>query len=322
VAIYLDNTMIQSYRECNRKYYIRHQLDLTVDSLKIDLIFGLAWHEALATLWPELQKKTERGIAVKKAFLSFSNCWIREGLPSPMPPENYQPITDRWPIKNPFVALEMLGNYAEQRGVFIVQCTDLEVEKPFAVPLGLEVAGEEVFYIGRLDKIVKHPQHGRLVVEHKTTGWYAKDKGFREDYINSFSPNSQVDGYAFAAHSLYADTNGVWIDAALCHKTVHDKFKFIPIDRSFGLLDAWLQETRAIATRLLTGVNDVNHADDASIYWNFPKNTTSCHMYSGCSFRDLCRYIPSPANIKRTPAGYKVEKWEPFDLLHIKDVLK
>lgn len=309
--IFIDNTMITAYRECPRKFLFRHKRGwIHEGAIPIDLVFGLAWHEALAVLWG--------GGTVASATLAFTKTWVEQGLPEPKP-ANYQIITEINDKKTPWIAMEMLENYAKQRGKFISECDSIEIERPFAVPLGLEWNGRKVFYIGRLDKSVNHRVQGRLIVEHKTTGSYAKEGGFRSDYLESFSPNSQVDGYIFASNSLYPEgVKAVWVDAALCHKTVHDKFKFIPCDRQFAMLDDWLSDARDWVTRMLTDI-DKYDADTAA----FPKNTSMCWMYGRpCSYKSLCKFV---ANIQKSaapmPDGYKEEFWQPFDVLKVNKIL-
>jgi hypothetical protein len=335
--LYYDNTRISTYRDCNRRFYLRHVLDLTTDTIKIDLVFGLAWHEAMNVVWDQLHKRTPEREVHKLAVATFIQKWVEEGLMEPTA-DNYQIITDKWEKKNPWVAMEMLDNYIQQRKAFIYDCEEVDCERPFAVPLGLQIpitsvtldgqpgptTLEEVFYIGRLDKAVKHKQHGRLIIEHKTTGSYAKEGGFRSDYLESFSPNSQIDGYLFAGNSLYeGGVKGVWVDAALTHKTVHDKFKFIPVDRMLTMLDQWLAETRIWVQRITDELNTYEQADPAvgKAFAYFPKNTGSCGDYSGCVYRDVCKYIGDPWRVG-VPSGFRVEKWEPFDLLKIGEIMQ
>lgn len=305
--LYFDNTMISSYRECGRKFFFRHYRDWTFDGqTPIELVFGLAWHEALAAFWG--------GDSVAGSHGRFVKTWIENGYPEPTA-ANYQKIVERDERRTPWVALEMLNNYAKARGKFISECTSIEIERPFAVPLDIEWHGRKVFYIGRLDKSVEHKFEGRLIIEHKTTGWYAKEGGFRSDYIESFSPNSQVDGYIFAGNSLYpTGVAGVWVDAALVHKTVHDKFRFIPCQRHFAMLDDWLDDTRMWVNRILADRDAIEQHQPA-----FPKNTSNCMMYMrACAYKDLCRFQAKPKDIS-TPVGYKVEPWHPFELLRMEE---
>lgn len=333
--LYYDNTRVSTYRDCPRKYFFRHYKDLLREGESIDLNFGLAWHEAMNVVWKLVHERVPDKEVHTKAMLAFMKLWIEKGFPAPTG-ENYETLTTQWPTKNPYVAMEMLSNYITQRKQFILDCSEVDIERPFAVPLGMTVevkdergtgVQEEVFYIGRLDKCVRHRQHGRVIIEHKTTGWYAKEGGFRSDYIEGFNPNSQVEGYLFAGNSLYdKGVKELFVDAALCHKTVHDKFKYIPINKSFAALDEWLCETKEWVRRL---VAEQNYADElarkppeeTTPYPAFPRNTGSCHDFSGCSYRDICRYIPNPRTVK-VPSGYKIEKWEPFDLLKIGEIMQ
>lgn len=310
---YVDNTMVSTYRECPRRFLFRHHRGWLHDGeLPIDLVFGLGWHAAMEVVW--------QGGTAAQATNAFTKTWLENGMPEPTT-TNYQRITEHNDKKTPWVAMEMIDNYLKQRSAFIKDCTEVVVERPFAVPLGLTHNGKKVFYIGRLDKVVKHRVQGRLVIEHKTTGSYAKEGGFRSDYIESFSPNSQVDGYIFSGNSLYSDgIKAVWVDAALCHKTVHDKFKFIPCDRQFAMLDDWLADTRYWVTRMLSDIDAYESGEHA-----FPKNTSSCWSYGrACSYKPLCRFV---ANVQKRegnilPNEYKVEFWQPFDVLKVNKILE
>lgn len=306
--LFFDNTMISSYRECPRKFFFRHRQDWIPDGrVPVELVFGLSWHEALNAFWA--------GKSVADSTAAFIKTWIENGYPEPTP-ANYEKITQIDERRSPWIAMEMLDNYAKQRSAFIRDCTEVVIERPFAISLGIEWRGRPIYYIGRLDKIVKHRIQGRLILEHKTTAWYAKEGGFRSDYLESWSPNSQVDGYIFAGNSLYQDgVKGVWVDAALAHKSVHDKFRFIPCDRQFAMLDDWLGDTRLWVQRIL---------DDAAAHEEkahaFPKNTSNCTMYMRpCSFKDICKFVANPLAVLTPPAHYKIEKWEPFEILKITD---
>lgn len=312
--LYFDNTMISAYRECPRKFFFRHLNGWTGDGgTAIELVFGLAWHEAMNVWWSNGN--------VQEAQKAFLKTWLENGLPNPTA-DNYQIISQIDERRTPWIALEMLEGYAKERSAFVRDCTDITVERPFAVPLGIEHRGRKVFYIGRLDKIVSHRKQGRIVVEHKTTAWYAKEGGFRSDYIDSWSPNSQIDGYIFAGNSLYPDgVKAVWVDAALAHKTVHNKFKFIPCDRMFEMMDDWLNDTRMWVQRIL---DDTDRHNEEKLR-AFPKNTSNCTMYMRpCTFKPVCKFVANPhlIDFNTPPHGYKVERWEPFELLNIGSILE
>src|SRR4030095_813518 len=106
-----------------------------------------------------------------------------------------------------------------------------------------------------------------------------KDGFFRGDFLDSFSPNSQVDGYQYAAGPLYeGKLKSIWIDAALVHKTVHDGFKFIPIDRAGLALDAWLYEVDEWIYQIEGHTEALTYPEviEGPVMKAFPRNTSSC----------------------------------------------
>ena len=307
---YYDNTRIGAFKSCPRLYYLRHKLHLVPQGTAMALCFGLAWHEAMDVVWTMLNAGKNPDEVLKPAMVKWKEKWEEEGLEF-MPDLATQ---EKYGIRTPGIAAEMLYNYMVERRDFIQTVKLLSVEQPFAVDLYDD--GTAIKYIGRLDKVVRHPQHGTVIIEHKTTSAYSKASGFRSDYVQSWSPNSQIDGYLHAGHMLYGDISGVWIDAALVHKTVHNKFRFIPIDRQFEQLDVWLHETRDWIER----IEDEGSKQDRSSYGGYPKNTGSCYMYAGCAYRDICKFVPKPSDRKGSFDGYSVSKWEPFDILKIEEL--
>jgi hypothetical protein len=310
---YYDNTRVSSFRECPRKFFYRHVQHWVPDTTGAPLVFGSSWHEAMDVVWQRLSSGSnldtnELAIEALRAFIDH---WVSEGLPSldEMGPEEI----DRLGFRNPATAHEMLIHYIDERRS-LLEGSEFELisfEEPFAVPLDPE--DDSLLYVGRLDKVFK--LKGRHYVgEHKTTAWYKKDGGFRYEFLDSFSPNSQIDGYLFAARMLYGKSlKGVWIDAALVHKTVHDAFKIIPIERLTAQLDSWLWETKYWIQQI-----DANKEADLSGDYMaaYPKNTQACSNYGGCPYLDLCKMWSNPSE-KETPQGFRYDPWDPFDKLQL-----
>jgi hypothetical protein len=220
---------------------------------------------------------------------------------------------------------EMLNNYMELRESFLNEVELVICEKPFAVPI--DESGE-VYYVGRLDKLFK--RKGRTYVgEHKTTSMYAKAGGFRSTWVNSFSPNPQIDGYAYAATLLYDDFKAVWVDAALTHKTVHDKFMFIPLERSRDMMELWLWETNRWVGLIQQEVDqldwivrvDPTEIEKQKVMNCFPRSAPdACIQYNReCVYKDLCMSWPNP-NLKDCPQDFVQQKWEPFDEFKIEEL--
>lgn len=315
---YYDNTRISDYKTCPRKYLIRHEYDIVSERISLALIFGLCWHDAMDVVWVMINAKdSDADKILGAAMLRWRATWEKNG-------QEYELSLDKqekYAPRTPMIAAEMLSNYIKERWEFIQSCELITVEQPFAVSLYSDDTPTR--YIGRLDKVIKHPQYGHLIIEHKTSSLYSKASGLRPDYVTSWSPNSQIDGYAHAGHMLYGKIKGVWIDAALVHKTVHNVFRFIPIDRQFAQLDQWLHETKDWITRIEDEKARTLRAtteEDGGAYEGYPKNTGSCNVYGGCTYRNLCKFNAKPSDILSNHEGYKISHWEPFDILNIEQL--
>lgn len=314
---YYDNTRISEARTCLRKFYLRHRKDWVREGLAKPLIFGLAWHEAMDVVWKLAKSEHSDTELHEIAMAAFHNKWVEEGGPSwdIMTPDMQQD----WTPRTPGVGAEMLHHYIKLRRPQIRGYELIGAEVPFAVPL--DPNDPELFFIGRFDKVFKD-QYGNIIVgEHKTTTAYSVKETFRPDYIASWSPASQIDGYLFAAHMMYGDkVKSVWVDAALVHKTVHNGFKFIPVNRGVAHIKAWLYET-LFWVKMIEGEDErfAQLTQNEEYLPAYPKNTGSCSGWSGCTFRDICTMVPNPA-VADLPPGFKKEHWEPFDVLNIEEL--
>lgn len=311
--IAFDNTRLTSFKTCQRKYYYEHVRGWRPERKSIALTFGGAWHAAMDACWKGYADGVSKKDIVEKAYVAFVAHWIEEGLPTPsgMTPDEIADMTPRTPM----IAREMLNAYVDARAHLFSDPTFklIDIERPFAVPLDPNDAS--LWYVGRLDKVFEY--RGKAYVgEHKTSTSYKKNGPFRADFLDSFSPNSQIDGYLFALRMAYQDkAAGVWVDAALVHKDVHDGFKIIPVDRQHAMIDAWLWETRNYIDQIEGNMAALaERADDDVPYLAaFPKNTAACTNYGGCPFADLCKTISNPAKEKAPPLGYKYELWDPLE---------
>ena len=307
---YFDNTRISEYLACPRKFYFRHVRHWRREGVSINLAFGSGWHAAMDEIWA--------GKTIDEAVDAFRTVMDEEGIDLDM--------LDISQIRNPMTCRAMLENYVQLRAAFFDQIELLAVEQPFAVPL---MPGSDEYYVGRIDKVFRHLTMKRICGgEHKTTSWYKKDGPFRAEWIASFSPNSQVDGYLYAGHMMYGEEfKSVWVDGALVHKTVHDGFGFIPCQRKFSMLDLWLWETNERVGAIQEDLNDlkkflrtglVNKMDYMPC---FQRHTNSCFLYNrACSYLDICRNKPNPAQVFETPSDYIESKWQPFDELKLKEL--
>jgi len=320
---YFDNTRISSYRGCPRRFFFRHVLDWAPKKPSNALAFGASWHSALDTLWADAASPIPDEELWIRSCEAFQRKWVEEGMPASIPLEDlryYEPRT-------PSIAFEMLRSYIILRRDFLRRIEILEIERPFAVPLLRDSI--EKMYVGRLDKVYQH-EGAIYVMEHKTTTLYLKPENggpFRREFIEGFSPNSQIDGYLHAGHMLYGDKmKGVNIDAALVHKKVHDAFKIIPVQRITEQLDAWLFEALRWSDNLVKDLSGLELKEshegwrfrDMPYLPLFPKNTDNCFSFmTRCAYADFCKMRANPLTYEEPPVGFKVEHWSPFDELEL-----
>lgn len=310
-----DNSQLSSFKSCNRQGYFAYNRYWVPTEPRMPLIFGECWHAAMDVIWAGISKDPKIDISeiVTKATAAFMLAWEAHSLPDidQMSGE----VTERFGHRNPMTAIEMLYAYVDTRRSFISSCELISIEQPFAILL--DPSEPDLFYVGRLDKVIR-VQDEIILIEHKTTTLYSKSTGFRQDYIESFSPNSQIDGYMAAGRVLYGDKcKAIYVDAALVHRDIHDKFKFLPIRRMTSQLDAWLWETRHWIDEVKRNKEALKKVKSTDNYMAaYPRNTNECQgKYGACVYQDICKGATNPSKQKDPPIGFKYEKWEPFDTL-------
>ena len=271
---------------------------------------------------------------VKAGFLGFMKTWAESGGP------DQDELDDTWMkrlgARHPMTCYEMLYHYVERRRVFFQSVDIIAIERPFVIPI--DPGNPHLFYVGRLDKVVRNRRSKTIdIIEHKTTSWYSKLGVFNQNFLNSFSPNSQIDGYLVGGKSIYGDKlRAVHIDAALVHKKIHDGFEFIPISRATEQLEAWLWEARGTVARMesdehaLIGYRDAVAEDlvvgEHSIEGflpSYPKDTNRCFDFmTPCSYLDMCRARANPETYLEPPEGFVEDEWIPFEVLGLADLFK
>lgn len=307
-----DNTRLSGYKVCPRSYFIRHVLGWTSDGTAPALSFGSSWHAGMDAMWGYAQGNNQQQLT-ELAMLSFYQKWEEEGLDPQMDINDLERMAPRTPM----VAHEMYHNYISQRWKMLQEAELLAGEQPFAVPMpGIE----NVWYIGRLDKSIRWNAQN-IILEHKTTTAYAINGNFQPLYVDSWYSSSQVKGYEFAGTLYYENIAGVWVDAALVHKKVHDAFKFIPVKHNFNLLQEWVWDAQQWVLRVQGEVNKFKEVGKLEPGM-FPRNEESCHgKYGVCPFLDICRTTSDPSQLDGPPVGYKESVWVPFDTLGLKKLI-
>jgi len=307
-----DNTRLSTFRKCPRFFYFRHIRDWEAQTSKIALSFGKAWHAAQEVIWPGICDGKPKNVVMKEAYAAFMVAWIEDGWPEKLSYEDEKELSPRTPA----IGLEMIAAYVDERYRRISEVEIISVELPFVVPL--DPTDDSLFYIGKLDKVVQEKFSMKKIrgIEHKTTTAYRKDGKFKQAFLDSFSPNSQVDGYLYALHMTYpGKVGGIWVDAALVHKT-ETAFQFIPVEKRKEAMDMWLWSARYWIDMIEANTAHLETLSPDDPYMAaFPQRTESCFDYnSACEYIDTCKAWPNPIG-RSTPPGFRVHKWDPLEFV-------
>jgi hypothetical protein len=184
------------------------------------------------------------------------------------------------------------------------------VELPFQFSLGLSVAGHEATYCGHLDRIVDTVS-GRWVVDYKTT-----KKTLNTEYFSSYSPSTQLPGYAVAAKIVFHEpVQGVIIDAfqvgvdfTRCARS-HIRLGEEKADEWLWNATEWILDAMqtARAVKVVQRETLIDFAVQNAQGWKM--NTESCFI---CPFREVCSATPSVRG-HILEAGFRVQHWDPLE---------
>lgn len=307
-----DNTRIGTYKDCPRRFFLRHVMSWRGEGTAIPLVFGLSWHAGMDQVWTHANHLPKDQL-VQAAMAAFAETWESEGLSIQLDVDQQAAFLPR----TPQIAEEMYHAYINDRWNVLSNCTLLAAEQPFAVPMpGLTKS----WYAGRLDKVIEYNGQ-KLVIEHKTTAIYKKDGGFQSSYIEGWYSDAQVKGYQFGAGLYYPGLTQIWVDCALVHKTVHNAFRFVPVSHSFPLIKEWLSDTQEWVARI--EMDELKFQRSGHLTAGcFPKNENACYgKFGACGYLDICRTTSDVAAGAEPPPGYIVEKWSPFDVLGLDKIL-
>lgn len=310
---FYDNTRCSAYNKCPRLYYLRHVRGWRSEGTSAALVFGSSWHAAMDVLWPLLVRGDRPQDILEPAMMAFLIKWESEGF-DPMPSLEQ---TEKLGARTPGNAGDMMLAYCEERSALAQNCELISIEQPFIVPLWPD--DTESWYCGRLDKVLSTGRE-TVVLEHKTTTEYKIDGGFKTQYLTSWDPAPQIDGYLYGGALTYGNVRQVWIDAALVHKKAR-AFKVIPISKGPPLLDSWLEETRATVNDILRDLQWLTSEDweGKPTLLPFRRKTSACHegKYGPCTFTGICSTWANPEQLSEPPGGFIYDPWSPFDELQL-----
>jgi hypothetical protein len=146
-----------------------------------------------------------------------------------------------------------------------------------------------IAYAMKIDAMMRHKVHNTVhPVDHKTTGKI-------HDYTLSIRPNHQFTGYLayavenFGTRAQSAIMNVIYAAAELKQgrkRALPDWFARAETERSEADFEEWHNTMVSAAKRLI-------HLVETNGYFSM-NAPFACHVYQGCSFRDLCSQHDDP----------------------------
>ena len=303
-----DSTSLGYFKSCPRLYqYV--MIDGWVSREEsIHLRFGQEYHNALQYYEEMIAEGVKHNDAVHevvKGILQWTHGWEPD------------PTTKAGKYKNRDSLIRTVVWYLDQyqddaAKTYIMEDGSPAVELSFRFELEWGPTGPDVREIndpprptqpyllcGHLDKVVEFS--GALFdMDHKTTtttpGSY---------YFDQYAPHNQMSLYSIAAQVvLDSPIKGVIINVA---QLMVDTSRFVRgfTYRTQDQLDEWLADLRVILREAEA------HATEG--YW--PMRDTSCSMFGGCRFRDVCSKSPQVrekflrSDFIKQP---EEEKWNPL----------
>ena len=260
---------LTDWLKCPRYYSYRWLYNLTEIEESPHLRFGSIFAEALLVFYKERALGAAREEAIRHSVrfaLRASLGWNSDHN-----------------LKNRFTLIRTLVWYFEEYADDLPVYSDINgpaVERTFRI----EIDGGNAL-VGTLDRVVVYSD-AIWIVDQKTPG-----SSLGPHYFRDWDLSDQMFNYTFAGQMLFGEAiSGVIIDAAQI-AVGFTRFGRSPTYRTKSQLAEWYDET-------MLHIEDAQRAARES---RFPRRLTSCGMYGGCAFRNIC--AKSPESRKNFIAG-------------------
>ena len=269
----VNASTFQVFKACPRKYLYEVLLGIAKPESDPHLRFGTLIHAAKALYETNKARGASHDLALQGAFrYLLSETWD-EKLAKPG-------FTDD-PLKNRATLLRTFVWYCDQYRDDTCETVVLPSGRP-AVELGFEFAsgvgseGEEITFVGTLDRIVRF--NGAVYIADTKTSSNAKYLTAR-----NYTPDGQFSLYACAAMVCFGiEADGVVLDGIeVSVNSTAFKREIVPRPRE--VLEEWLTDARVHLRRL----------SDAFARDEWPQNDAACGLYGGCRFRSVCGASPA-----------------------------
>jgi hypothetical protein len=301
----LDNSSLETFGLCPRKYYYKHVLSLEAPLEAEPLTFGSAIHEAL--------------------FLYYSHVGLAKNMDD-VKHEAFKAFVKRATVDNSQIPITLSDDskYSVEWGVYILEkYFEYYKDEPYTplrdpsgnpyLELGFALDCHTGVFVGRIDGIFRDKTTDEIyVMDHKTTTYQLNTA-----YWDQFYPNNQVSGYLWAVQELLGiRPSGFIINAIRTYQfkrgdenTIGNKiFSRLITQRTPEQLQ---QRARQISWQMRI-VEECKSLGLDGFVQNAP---TACGIYNRrCPYTSLC-IAQTEEMIGMLKGGFATRTWSPYQEL-------
>lgn len=282
LQVRVNATSLTAYKTCPQKYALEILGPFGKPESDPNLAFGTLFHAAVAIYHRNVASGAGHTLALQGAF--------RYALHTTWNPSLRKPTLISDPVKNRAGLLRSLVWYLDKYEGSSYETLILPSGAP-AIELQFEfdssvrsLEGQEVSYVGTLDRIVRHVGTGKVygldVKTSTSSRWLTPE---------NFSPGTQFSLYCLALRTCFGvEAEGFILDGVEVGP-VGTKFNRIVVPKPPAALDEWYEEQRwwlgAMARSAAEG--------------RWPQNDTACGLYGGCRHRARCAASPQEREMRK-----------------------
>lgn len=308
--IVVDNSSMNVFALCPRKYYYRHVLDLSTRFESPASTFGTAFHAALYLYYQgksvddclrEFIKHAKHENSLLETWRGAEKNEKNEKLSVEWGAELFVKYTETYPLER-----EEFQPLRNADGAYML-------EQGFALEIDDEDPNKRGILVGKIDAIMQSRVTNEIYVwDHKTTS-----KSLTNYWSQQFNPNNQVTTYLLAARTLFGvEPRGMLINGICTHEWVRgtqekkDSKRFLRIrtNRAEEQITSRINEIKHELSLLHT----FNKLGFDAYYMNAPQ---ACNYYGRCAYAILCLCRGKGMRDHLSQTEFVTKKWMPFDEL-------
>jgi hypothetical protein len=306
-----DGSKIKAYQECARKYFYEYVLGWRSIHPSNHLIFGSAWHEALAHLYDNGFSAEDVNVAFRDHFLPYYRQFIDPG------------DDDLYHPKTPERALLALAYYAAVHRHDLSENDILEYDGKKLIEIGGQVSISNEYTVAfKQDTIMKN-NRGIFSLEHKTgsssynwsTQWeLAVSTAIYTHVLYCLFPPEEVSGIKYNATFFKKTKDDIKKDAKDPFR--HFDHLRIPIYKSMAQIGTMLTNIIWWLDMISDDFDALADAKDSDPFFScYPMSPGSCTNWGRiCEYHDFCLNWQNPLrHIDRLPMDMKIDFWNPLE---------